>query len=111
VVPFGVPSPVGPSYPTIAFRGAISRDVINDLRTSLQSEAFNAPGAERVAGEYQSRVKYFQPADNADAERLAKAVEAFFEKRRCPVSLRVEPATSASGASSPLEVWLSHSCQ
>jgi len=94
----------------IQFRGSMPRALINDLRVALEKDAFDAPGAERVSGDYQSMVKYFQPGDSQDAARLAKAVEQFFEKHGCPVSLRVVPATTANSASSPLEVWLSHSC-
>lgn len=95
----------------IQYSGDISRNLINELRLFLQEEKFNAPGAERVAGEYQNTVKYFKPSDSADADRLAKAVEDFFAKQGCPLKLRLVPAATATGQASPLEVWLSLSCK
>jgi hypothetical protein len=93
----------------IHFRGDISRDLINELRTALSGK-FNAPGAERVAGEYQNLVKYFNSAEDKDARELASAVEMFFSTKGCPLKMRVVPATSAKIQNPPLEVWLSHSC-
>jgi hypothetical protein len=94
----------------IQFRGEMSREVINELRAALSKKLFNAPGAERVAGEYQNLVKYFRPGENADADELSAAVEAFFAARGCPVKMRVVPATTSTVQSPPLEVWLAHKC-
>ena len=95
----------------IQFRGDLSRGVVDDLRQALLESAFSAPGAERVAGEYQNIVKYFSQQDAADAERLARAVEAFFTSRGCPLAMRVVPAGAPTGPTPPLEVWLAHSCK
>jgi multidrug efflux pump subunit AcrA (membrane-fusion protein) len=94
----------------IQFRGDLTREVINELRTSLARKAFNAPGAERVNGEYQNLVKYFKSNESADAEELGSAVEAFFASKGCPIKMRVVPATKASAVSPPLEVWLALKC-
>ena len=94
----------------IQFRGELSRDLINDLRQSLTSKEFNAPGAERVAGEYQNLVKYFKSTESRDAEELAAAVETFFASKGCPLKMRVVPATATSSQNPPLEVWLAHRC-
>ena len=94
----------------IQFRGDLTRDVINELRVSLAEKSFNAPGAERVSGEYQNLVKYFKPTESGDAERLASAVESFFAAKRCPVKLRVVPAATSAIANPPLEVWLALKC-
>lgn len=94
----------------IQFRGELKRELINELRISLSSKAFNAPGAERVSGEYQNLVKYFRPTESGDAEELANAVESFFASKGCPVKMRVVPASSPSAVNPPLEVWLALKC-
>jgi hypothetical protein len=88
----------------------MARDVIDQLRAELSRKSFNAPGAERVAGEYQNLVKYFQPGESGDGEELAAAVEAFFAARGCPLKMRLVPATTTSLPNPPLEVWLAHRC-
>lgn len=95
----------------IQFRGDLTRELINELRVNLAGKAFNAPGSERVNGEYQNLVKYFKPTESGDAEELAKAVEGFFESKGCPVKLRVVPATNTANLTPPLEVWLAHKCK
>jgi len=94
----------------IQFRGDLSRDLINELRVSLAGKAFNAPGSERVAGDYQNLVKYFNGTESGDGEQLAAAVEAFFSAKGCPLKMRVVPAVSTTIKNPPLEVWLSHKC-
>jgi hypothetical protein len=94
----------------IQFRGDLTRDLINELRVNLAHKAFNAPGAERVSGEYQNLVKYFKPTESGDAQELANAVESFFASKGCPLKMRVVPATNATAVSPPLEVWLALKC-
>jgi hypothetical protein len=94
----------------IQFRGDLKRELINELRTALKSKAFNAPGSERVNGDYQNLVKYFRPNESADAETLSSAVQAFFEAKGCPIKMRVVAATATSSQNPPLEIWLSHTC-
>ncbi len=94
----------------IQFRGDLSRNLINELRLALSSKAFNAPGAERVAGDYQNLIKYFNPTEGGDADELAAAVESFFSSKGCPLKMRVVPATSTTIKDSPPEIWLSHKC-
>jgi len=94
----------------IQFRGDLNRELINELRISLASKAFNAPGAERVAGEYQNLIKYFKNTETGEAEKLATAVESFFISKGCPVKMRVVPATTTTTKDAPLEIWLAHKC-
>jgi hypothetical protein len=94
----------------IQFRGELSRDLINELRANLAEKSFNAPGAERIAGEYQNMVKYFKPSDSTAAKQLAEAVESFFQAKGCPLQLHLTPATSTTVQNPPLEVWLAHKC-
>jgi Tfp pilus assembly major pilin PilA len=94
----------------IQFRGELKRDLINQLRLSLAEKSFDAPGAERVGGDYQNLVKYFKPTDSGDAERLASAVESFFAAKGCPIKLRAVSASATAVANPPLEVWLTLKC-
>lgn len=94
----------------IQFRGDLQRSLIDELRTNLKSSSFETPGAERVVGDYQNLVKYFSATESTDAEQLAKAAEAFFAGKGCPLKFRVVPATTLN-KNPPLEVWLSHSCK
>lgn len=94
----------------IQFKGELNRSLINELREDLAKKSFNAPGAERVSGEDQNIVKYFNSGDQEDANKLAETVETFFKSKGCPVKLRVTPSSSANVKNPPLEVWLAHRC-
>ncbi|WP_408952875.1 hypothetical protein [Lysobacter sp. Hz 25] len=95
----------------IQFRGALPRDLINDLRANLGKDHFDAPGAERVAKDYSSHIKYFSPSDQPDAERLKQSVVAFFNAKGCPLlKLPTILPKDAPDKPLPLEVWISHSC-
>ncbi|BBK44879.1 hypothetical protein STVA_48990 [Allostella vacuolata] len=95
----------------IQFRGAIERDLVNDLRSKLAEQGFRAPGVERVAGAYASEVRFFREVDEGRASRIADAVTLFFADRRCPLPqpLRVRQIRMQAPAGS-VEVWISHSC-
>jgi len=95
----------------IQFRGDLSRDLINKLRNFLDTAGFNAPGAERIAGHYQSIIKYFNAADLPAAEALRKRTETFFTTKGCPIQIRVVPAQAASKITPTIEAWLFHSCK
>lgn len=95
----------------IQFRGDLSRDLIAELRASLTSKGFNAPGAERVGGDYQNIVKYFRSTEDAQAAALAKHVEAFFAAQGCPLQMRIVPSAITSTQNPPQEIWLAHQCQ
>lgn len=94
----------------IHFRGDLTRDLINELRATLASKSFDAPGSERVAGDYQNLVKYFRDNDSTPAANLAAVVETFFTAKGCPLKLRVVPSGAANLPDPPLEVWLAHKC-
>lgn len=93
----------------IQFRGSLTRALIDELRRALQPHNFNAPGAERLGGDYEAQVKYFRPEDRSDAERLLKLTGDFFADKGCPIHLRLNEA-KATASSPPLELWLPHSC-
>lgn len=99
----------------VQFQGSTKREFIDELRGYLERESFNAPGAERRAGNYTSEVRYFPTLDKvetnrdeADAKRLAKAVENFYATKGCQLNLPVEavPINKDMGKKSPPEVWL-----
>ncbi len=94
----------------IQFQGSLNRDLINNLRNSLETTGFSAPGAERIGGDYQSLIKFFRPEDEQAATLLLKSTQDFFSARGCPVQLRVVQAKAAAAAP-PLELWLAHACK
>lgn len=104
------PELVGNRIVYIQFQGSLARQQIDELRKSLTTVGFNAPGAERLAAEYRSQVKYFRSEDQGAAEALRKQTEEFFAARGCPIQLRSTQA-QATAQTPPLELWLSHSCK
>lgn len=94
----------------VQFRGAIARERIDEYRATLAGDGFNAPAAERLAGEYRSMVKYFAEGDAAEAARVASLTQDFFEGRGCPVRIDTVLAKVKGSPPPQLEVWLSHSC-
>ena len=95
----------------IQFRGAITRVRVNSLRAFLSKNGFNAPGAERVPGEYGSLVKYFTDSDAAAATSLKDAVEKQLKQQGCDGTLRLVKPENPSGKASPLEVWIHSDCK
>jgi hypothetical protein len=85
-------------------------NIENDLRNHLTTDSFNAPAAERVAGNWKTQIKYFAPADQAAAKKLAASVEALTRSKGCPMTVPVAFAQPPTGQTPPLEVWLSGSC-
>ena len=94
----------------IQFQGSLSRSLVDDLRKSLESQSFSAPGAERLSGEYQNLVKFFRVEDESAAALLLKSTQDFFASKGCPIQLRTVQA-KAVASTPPLELWLSHSCK
>ncbi len=99
----------------VQFQGNTKREFIDELRRYLESASFSAPGAERRAGTYTSEVRYFPTSDKeqtskdkTDAERLAKAVESFYETKGCRLNLPVKASSVSleAGKQAPPEVWL-----
>ncbi|WP_017776875.1 hypothetical protein [Paraburkholderia kururiensis] len=95
----------------VQFNGALSAAFINDLRDYLIRDSFNAPGAERVRESRATLVKYFSPADQAAAKKLAASVEAFTHSKGCPMTVPVSLVRLPNGRTAPLEVWLYGTCE
>ncbi len=96
----------------IQFQGAITRELINELRRAHQNEGMAAPAAERLAGNYRSAVRYFHDADREQAAAVAARSTRFFEERKCPLAIGVESVASVRAKVPPgqLELWINHSC-
>lgn len=94
----------------VQFQGGLQRQLINELRQSLNTKGYSAPGAERLAGKYSSTVKYFHESDKAAADKLVHDTEAFFAAKRCPVKLSSQKSQSPAGYTA-MELWLSHTCK
>jgi hypothetical protein len=95
----------------IQFRGGMSRSRANGLRDFLSGNRFNAPGAERVPGDYGSLLKYFSDSDAEAAANLKTAVEKYLKQQGCNETLRLVKPGNPSGKASPLEIWLQSDCK
>jgi hypothetical protein len=93
----------------VQFQGRLNRALINDLRTSIESGGFSAPGAELREEDYKNHVKFFRTEDGEAAAALARLTEKFFESKGCPIQLSVRQAKAAS-STPPLELWIAHTC-
>src|SRR2546426_4468698 len=65
----------------VEFEGDIKRDLIQDLRATLNNQGFPAPEAKRIQGDYYSEVRYFNPEDKRLAEDVARMAKKFFESK------------------------------
>lgn len=97
-----------PNRVYIQFNAEEGRELVERLQLYLQDAGLNAPGVERVKGDYANGVRYFHEQDRALAERVAALTTAFFEKQGHP--LRVPPVdytgAAVEGAAGQVEVWL-----
>jgi len=97
----------------IQFRGLLSRETIDRYRQSLASRTgadgmvFAVPQAERLAGQYNSMVKYFRPENQAAAEALATSTNDAMSAAGCRFKAPIR-AISARGKApeNSLEVWI-----
>jgi len=104
----------------IQFRGDFSREQINSYRVAVAlSEAdpkhpkiskysYTVPPAERLAGEYNSHVKYFRTEEKEAAEALVVKTKDAFKAANCKTGDPELEAVQATGSPPPntLEVWL-----
>jgi len=93
----------------VQFRGSISRELVNAYRSELKAHSYNAPGAERLSGDYGNSVRFFSEEGRAEATRVANLTEQFFQSKGCPINIspkRVVLDTTPSH----VEVWFHHSC-
>lgn len=98
----------------IQFRGLLTRETIDRYRQALATRGsadgivFAVPQAERLAGQYNSMVKYFIPENQAAAEALAVSTNAAMAAAGCAFRSPIQ-ATAAQGKApaDSLEVWIS----
>jgi hypothetical protein len=99
----------------IQFAGDLNRSVqIDPLRTTLSEAGFTVPAAERIDRGQVNEVRYFIDAadERAQADKVARRVADYFERLGCPLNrIEVRLVRLADGRTSPLEVWLQHSCR
>lgn len=93
----------------VQFEGDVNRQVINMLRSELKLLGYNAPGAERVSGDYRPMVKYFSASDESSAQELALKTQEFFKSKNCPIVITPELIKMTSPPSH-LELWIPHKC-
>jgi hypothetical protein len=64
----------------IQFRGSVTREKMNELRNKFLEKGYNAPGVERIDGNFKNWVRYFHPEDKELAERVAGLAKEFIGK-------------------------------
>jgi hypothetical protein len=99
------PGQIKPPLVYVQFRGDTERGDMDKLLEHLKSAGFQAPGAERKAGNYSPSVRYFSKDDIAEANRLAEVTAKYLSSINCPLSISVSEAHSTQ-STSPLELWL-----
>lgn len=99
------PDKKNPPLVYVQFKGDTERADMNKLLQHLKGMGFQAPGAERKAGNYSPSVRYFSKDEIAEANRLAEVTVKYLSSIKCPLSISVIEAHSTQ-ATSPLELWL-----
>lgn len=106
--------PIG-STVFIQFRGSLERTLMNKLAQFYQEKGYNAPGVERVAGNYQNEVRYFHPSDKKIAENIAKITNEFFRNNNCPLKQQINLrqmnlSQFPNVPEKQVELWIHHTC-
>lgn len=95
----------------IQFRGSVQRSVMNELAQMYKQNGFQAPGVERLAGNYQTKVRYFNQEDSTLANQVAEIAKNFFIQKQCPIQQEIKVEKfSKNGKDVPkgqLELWVS----
>jgi hypothetical protein len=96
----------------IQFGGAVSRGVLEDLRSQLNRDGFPAPGTERIDRNFSNHVSYFHEEDRDLASTLAGRTRRFFEERGCVLDLNLRhlPTMRARVRRGQVEVWVHTNC-
>jgi len=97
----------------VQFRGALTRELMNELMRSFNDQGIPVPGVERVAGSYTSNVRYFHKTDYESAESISQAAIKFFASRHCPISdIKLQDLSDSKFKvkEGQLELWIYHSC-
>jgi hypothetical protein len=106
-------SPVFLKQIFIQFKGEMTRDQINQLRTRLGENGFAAPQAERLSNVPGNEIRYFvdSPDERQRAEQSGQIIKDFFNEKNCPLDMKIKLVKLPSGKPSPLEAWLYPICK
>ena len=96
----------------IQFQGSLERNSMKQLAKLYQQKGFQAPGVERIAGDYRNEVRYFNPSDAELASQVATIAQNFFAQKSCPIeNIKLNPLKNNNNVpKGQIELWIHHSC-
>ncbi|TRU52492.1 MAG: hypothetical protein EWV91_03515 [Microcystis aeruginosa Ma_QC_Ca_00000000_S207] len=97
----------------IQFQGSLERNSMKQLAKLYQQKGFQAPGVERIAGNYRNEVRYFNPSDAELASQVATIAQNFFAQKSCPIeNIKLQQLTNNNNVpKGQIELWIHHSCR
>lgn len=97
----------------IQFQGSLERNSMKQLAKLYQQKGFQAPGVERIAGNYRNEVRYFNPSDAELASQVATIAQNFFAQKSCPIeNIKLQKLTNNNNVpKGQIELWIHHSCR
>ncbi|NCR53145.1 MAG: hypothetical protein GPJ10_06845 [Microcystis aeruginosa L211-07] len=97
----------------IQFQGSLERNSMKQLAKLYQQKGFQAPGVERIAGDYRNEVRYFNPSDAELASQVATIAQNFFAQKSCPIeNIKLQKLTNNNNVpKGQIELWIHHSCR
>ncbi|CCI21339.1 hypothetical protein [Microcystis aeruginosa] len=97
----------------IQFQGSLERNSMKQLAKLYQQKGFQAPGVERIAGNYRNEVHYFNPSDAELASQVATIAQNFFAQKSCPIeNIKLQKLTNNNNVpKGQIELWIHHSCR
>lgn len=97
----------------IQFQGSLERNSMKQLAKLYQQKGFQAPGVERIAGNYRNEVRYFNPSDAGLASQVATIAQNFFAQKSCPIeNIKLNPLKNNNNVpKGQIELWIHHSCK
>lgn len=88
-----------------------SKSIILSLRSELQKIGFKTFGEDKINKfEFRNMVKYFNPKDLNDADKLAKYAKRFFDDNGCPIDVIELIPASSKQKDQALELWINKDC-
>ncbi|TRU71845.1 MAG: hypothetical protein EWV55_16080 [Microcystis viridis Mv_BB_P_19951000_S69] len=96
----------------IQFQGSLERNSMKELAKLYQQKGFQAPGVERIAGNYRNEVR-FNPSDAELASQVATIAQNFFDQKSCPIeNIKLNPLKKNNNVpKGQIELWIHHSCK
>jgi hypothetical protein len=92
----------------IQFQGDIQRSVIKRLQDELNATGYNAPGVDRVEGDYSNEIRYFHKEDAAFAIKVCEITQQFLMKtgKDSQLNCRDLSVKKFQAPKGQVEVWL-----